>query len=181
MIGRGAVLLEDVRIEPKYRPLLRPIGAFLDTLRLSHLVFAESEEGFIWRGFSRDDQGSVLYGVMPHAEVPALAEAMKHLRVGRADKLDEQSVSTGVCPEGYEELLRCLSEKLDREAATSVMVIEDDDMVLVQFTLAVPTYVQMEPERLIPAKYFHEVIYSSDEIVALIASKRRFRGSKFYR
>jgi hypothetical protein len=52
---------------------------------------------------------------------------------------------------------------------------------LVQFTLAVPTYVQMEPERLFPAKYFHEVIYSGEEVAALIASKRRLRGNKFYR
>jgi hypothetical protein len=181
MLRGNTVVIDDVRVEPKYRPLLRPIGAFLDTLRLSHLILAESEEGFIWRGHAWDDLGGVLYGVMPHADVPALAESFKQARLGRIDELNEPPVSPGVCPQGYEELLRCIGEKLDLEAATSVMVIEDDDMLLVQFTLPVPTYVQMEPERLFPAKYFHEVIYSREDIAALIASRRRFRGSRYYR
>jgi hypothetical protein len=181
MIRRSAVLLEDVRVAPKYRPLLRPIGAYLDTLQLSHLIFAESEEGFIWRGHSEEDLESVLYGVLPHADVPALAESMKRERLGRIDEAAEPPVSGGVCTHGYEELLRCIAEKLDLEAATSLMIIEDDDNLLLQFTLPVPTYVQMEPERLLPAKYFHEIVYSREDVAAMITAKRRFRGNRFYR
>ena len=67
----------------KYQQLLRPIGAYLDTLDASHLLLAESEEGFIWRCAPRSDPGELLYGVIVHDEVPQLADTMKQRRLGR--------------------------------------------------------------------------------------------------
>jgi hypothetical protein len=181
MVRDGVTVIEDVRDAPKYRPLLRPIGAYLDTLQATNLMLVEYEEGFMWRCFAREDPSRLLFGVIGHNDVPQLAETMKSNRLGRvSDLVDDQPIDA-VCPYGYEELLRCLSYKLDKEAATTVLVIEDDSSVLVQFTLQVPVYVQMEPERLISAHYFHEDLLMRSDVEALVKQVSEFRGSRFYR
>jgi hypothetical protein len=174
-------LAQGVHTAPRYRPLLRSIGAYLDTLEATHLLLAESEEGFIWRCFLRARPDNVLFGVIGHDEVPALEQSVKRSRLGRVPDLYDAPRIPAVCPYGYEELLRCMSYKLDKEAATSMMLIEDDRSVLVQFTLQVPVYIQMEPERMVMPHYFHEDIYARTDIEALVKEIRSFRGNKFYR
>jgi hypothetical protein len=61
------------------------------------------------------------------------------------------------------------------------MLFEDDKSLLVQFSLPVPMYVQMEPERFASLNYFHEDIYAQDDIVNLVATLRSHRGSRYYR
>jgi hypothetical protein len=180
-LTEGLPVVKDERNEPKYRHLLRPIGAYLDTLNASNLLLAESEEGFIWRCSSRANPANIRFGVIGVEEIAHLAEAMKRHRLGRVPDLYDEPAVEGVCPYGYEELLRALSFKLDKEAATSVMVIEDDDLILVQFTLQVPTYVQMEPVRMVMPHYFHEDLLGRAEIEALVKQTREFRGTRFYR
>jgi hypothetical protein len=106
---------------------------------------------------------------------------MKQSRLGKVEDTADAPPEMGVCAWGYEELLRCLSDKLDLEAATTVLFIEDDTSVLVQFSLAVPLYVQMEPERMVPSNYFHEDLYTREDIEALIKRLRGHRGSRYYR
>jgi hypothetical protein len=191
---------------PKYRPLLRPIGAYLDTLDARDLVLAETEQGFIWRCFAREDPGQLLYGVIALEDIPQITESIKASRTGRVpdlvidEEVDQQprqrfmsrSVQPApapqperrldaVCPFGYEELLRCLSYKLDREAATSFVLQESAETVLVQFTLTVPVFVQVEPERFNSGNYFHEDLLTSEDIVALVQQVRGFRGTNYYR
>lgn len=190
---------------PKYRLLLRPIGAYLDTLEARNLTLAESEQGFIWRCLAREDPAQLLCGVVGHDEIPQLTESVKAARLGRVPDLviDEAQDAPGlqtkfslpdgsrsiiqperridaVCPFGYEELLRCLSYKLDRVAATSFMLQESDDSILVQYTLAVPLFVQMEPDRFISNNYFHEDVLYRDDAIALVRRVRGFRGTSFY-
>jgi hypothetical protein len=191
---------------PKYRPLLRPIGAYLDSLNVQSLLLAESEQGFIWRCFARENPAQLLYGVIGHDEIPQITESIKASRLGRVPDLvidepvDERDrhwlsgrssharLSTeserridAACPFGYEELFRCLSYKLDREAATSFVLQEDDKSILIQFTLNVPIYVQMEPDRFVSSNYFHEDYLDRDDIIGLVRHVRGFRGTKFYR
>ncbi|MDB5076993.1 MAG: hypothetical protein JWO42_3172 [Chloroflexi bacterium] len=182
MLSRAlASSIEDVRPESKYGRLLRPIGAFLNTLDATHLTLAETGEAFIWRCFQRQNPAKQLTGVIAHSDIPGMAAAFKRSRAGRVAQAGESPLGTSVCPWGYEELLRSLSHKLDQECATTVMVYEDDESLLVQFSLPVPLYVQMEPERFASVNYFHEEIYSQDDIVALVATMRSHRGSPYYR
>ncbi len=193
--------------DSKYRPLLRPIGAYLDSLNVRNLTLAETEQGFIWRCFARENPSQLLYGVIGHDEIPQMIESIKASRIGRVPDLviDEPVVerqgllgralqsrptqsslppevrSDAVCPFGYEELLRALSFRLDREAATSFVLHEDDNSILIRFTLTVPVYVQMEPERFVSSTYFHEDVLNQDDIIALVRHVRSFRGTKFYR
>jgi hypothetical protein len=172
---------DDVKIEPKYRLLLRPIGAFLDSINASQVVLCEIEQGFIWRCVERNNPDFVRSGLISHDEIPELSESMKQSRLGKVEDTADSPPEMGVCAWGYEELLRCLSDKLDLEAATTVLFIEDDTSVLVQFSLAVPLYVQMEPERMVPSNYFHEDLYTREDIEALIKRLRGHRGSRYYR
>lgn len=191
---------------PTYRPLLRPIGAYFDSLNARNLLLAETEQGFIWRCFARENPAQLLHGVIGHDEIPQITESIKASRIGRvpdlvidtpADDRDRHWLTgrtaqarsavqperrvDAVCPFGYEELFRCLSYRLDREAATSFILHEDDSSLLIQFTLTVPIYVQMEPDRFVASNYFHEDFLSRDDVIALVRHVRNFRGTKFYR
>jgi len=186
----------------KYRPLLRPIGAYLDTLNVRDLVLAETEQGFVWRCCARANAAQLLHGVIGHDAIPHLTEVMKASRLGRVPDLDvdvdvrlwaglrmfRSSASIvmrkrhmgSVCPFGYEELLRSLSHKLDCESAASFLLHEDAETILVQITQNVPLFVQMDPDRFVASNYFHEDVLDRDHVIALVRQVRSFRGSKYF-
>jgi hypothetical protein len=181
LIRKQNPLTGEIRPGPKYHSVLRPIGAYLDTLFASHLVLAEIEHGFFWRCLRRDDPGHLLFGLISRDEVHELEETMKRSRSAHHTDADEAALGPDVDAWGYEELLRTLSHELDKHAATTVVIVEDSDAVLVQYSIPVAPFVHLDLTESVAAHYFHEDIYTREEIGALIAAMRGRRAKQVLR
>jgi hypothetical protein len=186
----------------KYSYLLRPIGAFLDTLDARYITVAEIADGFIWHCYRNRDPSKCVSGVIPHDNIPALIEMTKRDKQARArandaivrvrkstrglfrrrsaDADSSEVVLHPVCPDGYEESLRSVGAKLDDQRAYMIMLVEREASMVIRYSMPLPPYIRVDISRPETFTGFHEVEYSTDEINEIIDTIRDRRGIPYY-
>ena len=176
---------------PKYRDLLRPIGAYLDYLEVCSVSVAETAEGFLWHGCLQQDLTKSRGGFIARAEVPVLANDMREAgqrsrRVvfgwigGRPKVIKGRSRRNSVCPEGYQEAFRVLGPKLDEQSAANVLLIERAEGLVLRFSSMLPHFIRLNRLLTEVPLSFREETYDPRQMDALTVTARSYRGSRYY-
>jgi hypothetical protein len=180
-------------VEPRQRPraaygeLLRPIGAFLDNAKAQDVVLAEIQDGFTWTFRVQGGVASARNITIGYEDLPRLREQVRRGRRSSSTMMVESADLTmlpaNVLPMhalGYQEKLRSLGAKLDRQHAEQIQIVEIGSTLLVRFALPAPRFLRrteyLDGEML----RFREDTYDSHEIAALISEARSRRGSSYY-
>lgn len=192
MVNRQAAPYGEVSGGFKYRELLRPIGAYLDSLDARYITLAETEEGFLWHCYPHGDLATPRSGFIAREDVPALQEEMARMRqpakrngwFGKGSRPTRQDKHgwrrKSACPEGYQEALRVLSGKLDDQCAVNILVIEQVDCLSVRYHGVVPVYLRINASRADSIPGFRDDQYTGQEMGELTAVARSHRGDRFY-
>jgi hypothetical protein len=106
--------------EATYQNRLRVVGRVLDDWRLDQAVVIEIDDGILLRAHDTHTGER-------HAEVlldENLTDAMEAAMSDRGRSGQPLPASTALRPTGYEDLLRALGFRLDRQRAQSVVIVE---------------------------------------------------------
>jgi hypothetical protein len=83
-------------------------------------------------------------------------------------------------PESYEDFFRSLGQRLDKERATQVVIVETRDSFIVDYHMYLPLFVRMDPQMLERAFRYKEIEFLRPEIQAMIAAAHSNRGSRYF-
>jgi hypothetical protein len=195
---------EEVRDEPRYRQILRPLGVELDKMFARYVTLFETDQAIIWQAYPHGDLTQPKSGIVGLDELIQVVEKREearaetgslragNVRTGRlfglgARRATEELVSQKpltkhpLLPEGYEEFFRALGLRLDKERATQIMVAEASDYVTVEYHMYLPLYVRVDPVLLERATRYKEIEFRRPEVHTLIADALTYRGSRFFR
>ena len=186
----------------RYGVLLRPIGAYLDSIGARYISIAEIEEGFIWHCLRNHSPMHAMSGGFTHEEIPQLIESIKLSKAERRRALEEEALRARrgafglfrrqtrelepipdphpVFRAGYEETLRSLGSKLEDQRAYQVLLVERESCLLVKYSLPLPTYIRLEPTKVEVYTGFHEIEYSAADLIGFVAEVRSRRGIAYY-
>lgn len=176
---------EIIREQPKYRLLLRSLGAYFDQQQARYITLAEVEDGFIWHFFPPMDLVHPIHGTITHADLPDFVESMKQARIEQVaanTPLPKRSLLSRKAPPsvrysaGYEDVFRTLSGKFDMDCVSNILLTEGDYGWLISYCLPVPMYVQADARRMNQFNYFHESLCSHEEMDQWIEAAREYRG-----
>ena len=178
---------EITREQPRYRSVLRSLGAYFDQKQARYLTLAEVEDGFIWHYFLPGDLLHPIHGTITNADLPDFLESMKQARMEQAAASTpppKRSLLGRNAPpplrysDGYEDVFRALSHKFDLDRVSNILLAEGDYGWLISCCLPVPTYVQADARRMRQFNYFHESLWSHQEMAEWIAAVRDYRGER---
>lgn len=175
--------------EPKYRDVLRTIGAYLDWLQAEYVTLSELDEGFVWHCFSRGDLTRPVSGMVPHGDLARLMGRLKSERTGRwrsrsrprgAIRPSRSARHHPVCADGYQDTFRTIGARLDRLKAVSVLLVEQGDTLVINYSYPIPGYLRRDLHRLALSCAQEQEVFTSKQLAELVAVARGNRNNPFY-